>query len=294
MTRVVIVDDQATNRKVMTMLMTKVDAAADVAAFADPIEALVYARQNTPDLLITDFKMPFINGDELIRRFRTFPKCETVPAVMVTAGQDVDARRLAFEAGSTDFLTLPFENTRFCERSRSLLAHHLSMESGNVTEAGTVPTGAYASAQTNLFNGLIESIGSRLLRKTEEVQRLHAEIGNLINISGASVVIVDNEQRVRWFSANLSKLFEISPKSVGQQLTSVASRLNVTNLEHEIDLAMANGTVIQTFAMDADLAVAYRILILPNIASRNGVGVTITFAKMTSPPAGVLRGVHYH
>ncbi len=294
MTRVVIVDDQATNRKVMTMLMTKVDAAADVAAFADPIEALVYARQNTPDLLITDFKMPFINGDELIRRFRTFPKCQTVPAVMVTAGQDVDARRLAFEAGSTDFLTLPSENNRFCERSRSLLTQHASLESEIIAEADRAAIGGYPSAQTNLFNSLIESIGSRLLRKTEEVQRLHAEIGNLINISGASVVIIDNEQRVRWFSGNLSKLFEISPKSVGQRLITVASRLDLTNLERQIDLATSNGTVAQTFAMDADLANAYRISILPNTAGRDGVGATITFAKMTSQHAGIPRGVRFH
>src|SRR5271155_3081325 len=121
MSCVIIVDDQNSNRMVLSKLAATLEPGVHVEAFADPIEALSYVRGHTPDLLITDFQMPTIDGAELIRRFREVSACRNVPAVVVTAHEDVRLRALAFEAGANDFILSPLDHDEFRAQSRGLL-----------------------------------------------------------------------------------------------------------------------------------------------------------------------------
>ncbi len=287
MKRVIIVDDQPTNRRVMSMLISRVDAKADVHAFEDPIEALVYAYQYTPDLLITDFKMPFIDGVELIRRFRDFPHCGDVPAVMVTAHQDHDARRLAFEAGTTDFLSLPFDHAKFCERSRALLA--LSDNSdGNVAISTVHDEGMLKAVlapppivgQVEMFNRLLETVGSRLLQKTEELDRTSAEMESLIALCDKPVVVVDPALEVRWFSKAISDVFCLDRSSIGASITSAICKLDYPDLEYDILFAGHTcDTVIRQLHGYSD-GQLYQVKIIPNISDSAVIrGVTLVFEK---------------
>jgi two-component system, cell cycle sensor histidine kinase PleC len=122
MTRIVIIDDRVTNRRIMAELAATLEANLEVKAFADPIEALVWVEDHTPDLVITDFKMPNIDGAEFVRRFRRLPFCFDVPVVVVTVYEDREFRYQALEAGATDFLLSPVDHHEFWARSRNLLA----------------------------------------------------------------------------------------------------------------------------------------------------------------------------
>ena len=62
MSSVVIVDDQGVNRKVLASLASTLEPDVEVKAFGDPWQALSYIREHTPDLLITDYQMPSMNG----------------------------------------------------------------------------------------------------------------------------------------------------------------------------------------------------------------------------------------
>jgi CheY-like chemotaxis protein len=289
MKRVIIVDDQATNRRVMSMLISRVDAKADVHVFEDPIEALVYAHQYTPDLLITDFRMPFINGVELIRRFRDFPHCGDVPAVMVTAHQDTDARRLAFEAGTTDFLSLPFDHAKFCERSRALLAlsdngnNAQPISAANSEQAlQTVLVPPAVVGQVEMFNRLLETVGSKLLQKTEELDRMCAEMESLIGLFDKPVVVVDQALEIRWYSKSISDVFCLDRTSIGAPITSAICKLNYHDLEYDILFAGHTcETVVRQVRGYGD-GQLYQVKIIPNMHSAMVRGVTLVFEKTTS------------
>ena len=90
-------------------------------AFGDPIEALEWFEGNTPDLVITDYKMPRIDGAELTRRLRSHPKGSDVPVIVITAYDDHSFRLRALEAGATDFLQTPVDHFEFLTRTRNLL-----------------------------------------------------------------------------------------------------------------------------------------------------------------------------
>lgn len=121
MTRIVIIDDQAISRKLLDKLIGTIEQSAEVRSFADPVEALRWIEQNTPDLVLTDYKMPNLDGVSFTRLFRQTPNCADVPLVMVTCIEDREIRYQALEAGATDFLTKPVDQVECRARCRNLL-----------------------------------------------------------------------------------------------------------------------------------------------------------------------------
>src|SRR5215469_9328123 len=117
---VVIVDDRATNLKILERLAQSLDQ-VDVRIFDHPQRALDDAARSPPDLVLTDFNMPDLDGATFIRRFREVPGCGDVPVIVVTAYEDRDLRYKALEAGATDYLLSPVDHHEFRVRSRNLL-----------------------------------------------------------------------------------------------------------------------------------------------------------------------------
>jgi diguanylate cyclase (GGDEF)-like protein/PAS domain S-box-containing protein len=137
---VAILDDQFTNRQIFARLAASVAPDVEVKVFADPVAALQSLAVRTPDLVITDFKMPFMDGAEFVRHFRDLPGAEDVPVVVLTVYEERSFRLRALECGATDFLQSPVDHQEFITRARNLLklrrqqlllaerANHLSAE----------------------------------------------------------------------------------------------------------------------------------------------------------------------
>ena len=118
---IVIVDDRPTNRDILSKLAASLDEHTVVQAFENPHLALEWLSDNTPDLIITDYKMPAMDGAEFIREVRTRPLCSDVPVIVVTVYEDRDFRYKALEAGATDFLLSPLDHFEFKARAHNLL-----------------------------------------------------------------------------------------------------------------------------------------------------------------------------
>ncbi len=118
---IVLVDDSATNRALYTKLANNLQLPVDVHSFPGPLEAMDWLDRNAADLIITDFKMPGLDGAEFIRRIRLSPHADDEPIIVVTAYQDRTFRVSALEAGATDFLLSPVDHVEFAARARNLL-----------------------------------------------------------------------------------------------------------------------------------------------------------------------------
>lgn len=118
---VLIVDDQRTSRMVLEKLSSQLGRVRSIRTFADPFEALGWARTEPPDLALVDYQMPGMDGVEFTRRFRETPECADVPLVVVTSFEDRDVRYRALEAGATDFLTKPVDHHEFHARAENML-----------------------------------------------------------------------------------------------------------------------------------------------------------------------------
>jgi CheY-like chemotaxis protein len=91
MKRVLIVDDNETVALSLAIAIGRLPHIETVVRF-DPAAALEVIRQWDGErefaALVTDYNLPRLNGLELIERVRTMERYRTLPAIMITAGED--------------------------------------------------------------------------------------------------------------------------------------------------------------------------------------------------------------
>jgi DNA-binding NarL/FixJ family response regulator len=72
-------------------------------------EALVRVAERMPDLIISDIRMPGMDGYQLARNLRSAPHTRLIPIVFLTAKDDTADRIAGFRAGVDAYITKPFE-----------------------------------------------------------------------------------------------------------------------------------------------------------------------------------------
>ncbi len=121
MALIVVVDDRITNRRIFSQLAAAIRDGSEVVSFEGPTEVLNWITDHRPDLIITDYKMPGMDGGVFIERLRAIPAGEDVPIIVITAYEDRDFRLRALQAGATDFLQSPVDHQEFITRGRNVL-----------------------------------------------------------------------------------------------------------------------------------------------------------------------------
>jgi DNA-binding NarL/FixJ family response regulator len=105
--RLLVVDDEPKLLKAVAVDLR--GEGYDVTTARSGSEALISVTQKTPDLIVSDIRMPVMDGYELARRLRLNPGTALIPIVFLTA-KDTTADRIAgFRTGIDAYLTKPFE-----------------------------------------------------------------------------------------------------------------------------------------------------------------------------------------
>ena len=101
--KILIVDDSATNRKLLTELLNK---DYSVKAVKDGEQALELA-QYQPDLILLDIVMPGISGYEVCRQLKNNPLTQNIPVIFITGKTETDDEEKALKLGAVDYITKP-------------------------------------------------------------------------------------------------------------------------------------------------------------------------------------------
>ncbi|GAB4281119.1 MAG: sigma-54 dependent transcriptional regulator [Deferrisomatales bacterium] len=97
------------------------DAGYDVEWFTRSFEAVERFRGGGYDVVVTDVKMPGIDGLEVLERVRA--EAPGVPVIVITAFATVELSIQALRKGAYDMLTKPFEPEELLFRVRNALRH---------------------------------------------------------------------------------------------------------------------------------------------------------------------------
>jgi two-component system, response regulator RpfG len=121
MATLLIVDDRLPNRMLLEKLSSLLDGVKLIRTFGDPLQALRWAKDGAPDLVLVDYRMPGLDGAEFTRRFRELPDCSDVPLVVITSAETREVKHQTLQAGATDFLTKPVDAHEFRARCENML-----------------------------------------------------------------------------------------------------------------------------------------------------------------------------
>jgi len=129
--RLLIVDDEANARTALAELLRDEGYAVETAA--DGFKALPKVEEFAPDLLLTDLRMPGIDGIELMRKAREIDP--EITSVVMTAHGTIDTAVGAMRQGAADYLTKPINvDELVIVLERALERRTLVREAGRLRE----------------------------------------------------------------------------------------------------------------------------------------------------------------
>jgi len=105
--RLLVVDDEAKLLKAVAATLRA--EGYEVTTARSGADALVSINQRTPDLIVSDIRMPGMDGFQLARALRSNPRTKFVPIIFLTAKDEREDRINGFRTGIDAYLTKPFD-----------------------------------------------------------------------------------------------------------------------------------------------------------------------------------------
>jgi len=134
MTRILIIEDEATYRETLEFLLGR--EGFEVTAAADGTSGLDAFEHGGADLVLLDVMMPGMSGTEVCRRIRAH---SAVPIIMLTARDSEIDKVVGLELGADDYVTKPFSQRELVARMRAVLRRGAEVETASdVIEASGV------------------------------------------------------------------------------------------------------------------------------------------------------------
>ncbi|MDC5703189.1 nitrogen regulation protein NR(I) [Vibrio europaeus] len=100
-----VVDDDSSIRWVMEKTLSSANIKCET--FADAESVLMALERETPDVLVSDIRMPGIDGIELLKQVHE--RSPELPVIIMTAHSDLDAAVNAYQKGAFEYLPKPFD-----------------------------------------------------------------------------------------------------------------------------------------------------------------------------------------
>ena len=120
MTRLLIIEDEAPLLEIILNMLRY--TGFDVVGALDGEAGVGLAHTYRPDLVISDIRMPELDGYGVLEALRADPETAALPFIFLTAKAEHDDRRYGMRLGADDYLTKPFTNEELLEAIETRLA----------------------------------------------------------------------------------------------------------------------------------------------------------------------------
>ena len=120
--RILLVEDSSTMRRMLSMKLS--DEGYEVVTANDGVQGLARAAEEPrPDLILTDYEMPEMDGAGLCKAIKADKALRTLPILMLTTLAEVDNKVAGLEAGADDYILKPKSPDDFREMFKRIEAH---------------------------------------------------------------------------------------------------------------------------------------------------------------------------
>ena len=116
---VLVVDDSPTVRKIVPITLQRVHIRVFTAG--DGLSALAAVSDTQPDLILLDIMLPRMDGYNICHLVRNNPEYRDMPIIMLSGKDGIFDKMRGKLAGSTEYMTKPFDSTELVQTVRRYL-----------------------------------------------------------------------------------------------------------------------------------------------------------------------------
>lgn len=239
--RILVVED---NPAVLKLVQKGLESCGEVQGAVDGADALLKVVENPPDLIVSDYKMPGLNGRQLYEKLRTREATEKVPFIFVATRADIEERLRPFIEGVEDFIPKPFFLRDLTARVKKVSDRiHLEKLQTSTRRAGVIEGLLEEMNLIDLFQTL--EMGQKTCRLT--VKSNNAEMCEIYFESGqvydASLGDLGGDEAVykmaSWSRGSFEIDFNAAPS--GQRRTTQSTQGLLMEAMRLLDEAQRNG-----------------------------------------------------
>ncbi len=205
MSMIVAVDDEKMVTSAFKTLF-KVEGYSDINLFNNPEEALEFLKTNKPDLIISDFIMPEMNGLEFLREAKKlYPE---VSMILLTGYADKEnAIKAINEVGLYKYIEKPWDNDDLLMNIRN------GIERSNLLESlrNKISELEIAKAQLKEYSENLEKI---VEERTADLAEANKKLSGIINYCADGIVIVNAEGKIEQVNPACENMVGLSANSI--------------------------------------------------------------------------------
>lgn len=165
--QLLLVDADPASVRVLEVSLKK--AGFSVTTAADGQDALSKLELSSPDLILTDTRLPRVDGYELVRRIKEMPPLASVPIVFLTSQKSVEDKIRGLELGVEDYLTKPIFVRELIARVHMLLARRTHQRM-----SGSLPGSRRTTLSGDLADmGVVDLLQTLEMGRKSGIAKLH-------------------------------------------------------------------------------------------------------------------------
>lgn len=195
--RLLVVDDEA--KLLRAVAVTLREEGYEVMTARSGAEALVSIQRSVPDLIISDIRMPSMDGYQLARAVRSNPRTELIPVIFLTAKGERKDRIQGLRTGIDAYLIKPFDPEELLavisnllsrvERTSAELARLVSDAKGDeVTSSESAPDSDFTESEDRVARLVADGLSNKEIAAELglSVRTIEGHISNILNKKGWS------------------------------------------------------------------------------------------------------------
>jgi PAS domain S-box-containing protein len=200
--KILLVDDNLSNLKLLQFLLESQQHTTTCALNGQ--EALQQARDNRPDLVISDILMPVMDGYALCRAWMVDPRLRGIPFIIYTATYQSDEdEAFALSLGAAAFLRKPMEPEAFLEQIQRVIRQ---TEARSLPLPEPVPTseGTFLKLYNERLVQKLDQRSQQLARQVEELLQVESRLrlqSAALEAAANGIMITDRQGAIEWVNS---------------------------------------------------------------------------------------------
>ncbi len=210
---IVVVDDEQMVTSAFKTLL-KLEGFNNCVTFNNPVEAVEFLKENKPDIIVSDFIMPEMNGLEFLTKAKElYPN---VSKILLTGYADKEnAIRAINEIGLYKYIEKPWDNDDLIVNIKN------GIERSNLIDKLNEKIGELEIAKTELekYSHNLEDL---VAEKTKDLVQAHSKLKSIVTNCADGIVIIDNNGNIEQLNPATENLSGLSEQNI--------LKLNVSDL----------------------------------------------------------------